>query len=139
MIANWFKKHRKDGLEVPDPTPIEVPLRDKPLTIHEQLARFTSNSAVMESLKNRGFDTFDEANDFDIGEADEFVSPYEAVQMAEDDDFEHVQTRLDEQKAGQVGEMPSDRYERAMERLKPKAKAPKGADAGTVSDEKKVQ
>lgn len=129
----WFKrkKHTDSGLETPDQTPIEVTLRTRPLTIHEQIARFCKDEALNNSLKNNGFDSFDEADDFYIPESEEFVSPYErqvpTVQMIDEepiDSTHYVQTRMDEINHGKVGMMENERLNRVAERLKPIAKAP---------------
>lgn len=121
-MFNWLKKHNRQGLETPDPTPIEVTLRDRPLNIHEQIARFTRDDKVQQSLRNQGIDTFDEADDFEIPDAEEYRSPYEEIEMIDEMPVEHLQTRLDEQKAGVAGDIPLDRLNRAQERLKPKPK-----------------
>lgn len=118
-MFKWWRKHNQDGLEIPDTTPIEVTLRDKPLTIAEQLQRFSTNEEIRERLKNRGIDTFDEADDFDVPdmEDDERRSPYEAHFGGS---LNGLQARLDEQKAGMTEEMPIDRHDRAKEALRPK-------------------
>lgn len=123
-MFHWLKKHTKEGLEIPDDTPIEVTLRTTPtmpLTIQEQLMRFTSSEEIKQRLKMTGHDTFDEADDFNVSsDQDEFVSPYEVRQMDEDDPTAFLQTRLDEQKANMAGEMPYDRLDRANTRLRAK-------------------
>lgn len=135
MAFKWFRKHNKQGAEIPDPTPIEVPMRP-PLTIQQQLARFEANQALMAHLSSQGLDTMEQAEDFGPDEPEDphfRRTPYE---MADDD--LPVQTRLDEQRGGMVADIPQDRLERAQERLrearKPKAKVegqepPKG-DSG---------
>lgn len=130
-MFHWFKKHTKEGLEIPDDTPIEVSLRDRPLTIAEQLVRFTSNDEIKERLRTAGYDTFDEANDFDTGDLDheDMHSPYEEHFNGSVMPLSHVQTRLDEQKAGMVEEMPIDRYDRAKEALRAKPKVEQKAKA----------
>lgn len=138
-MFRWFFKHTKEGLEVPDPTPSELALTsERPLTLAEQIARFVRDPGVVNAAVNAGLDTFDEADDFDTGdlEPQDFASPYEV-------DFEGslmkpgVQTRMDEIKGGMVEEMPEGRWEKAKERLKPKARsleAPKApvAESGKV-------
>lgn len=131
-MFHWFKKHTADGLEKPDTTPIEVPLRDRPLTIAEQLARFTTSEEFKERLRSAGMDTFDEADDFDTGdlEVDDFKSPYEEHFHGSAMGLNDVQTRLDEIKGGMTEEMPIDRLDRAKERLRAKPKA-QPAEAAT--------
>lgn len=125
-MFHWFRKHTKEGLETPDPTPIEITMRNKPLTIAEQLQRFATNEEIKERLRQRNVDTFDEADDFDIPgmEPDEFRTPYEDQFIGSTMRFNGIQARLDEQKAGMTEEMPIERVERAKEALRPKAKVP---------------
>lgn len=123
-MFHFFRKHTKDGLEKPDPTPSEIPL-SRPLTLAEQIVRFTSNPSHTETLRNAGVETFDEADDLEV-EDDEYVpSPYEEEFFGKE--TLPVQTRLDEQRSGMVEEMPLERSQRAQERLKPK-KQPKFQD-----------
>lgn len=121
-MFHWFKKHNAEGLEKPDPTPIEVPL-EKPLTLAQQIARFTKNTRIQQELKNAGMDTFDEADDFEVEEDAEIngifgPTPYEME--FEGREMLPVQTRIDENRSGMVEEMPSERSKRAYERFKPK-------------------
>lgn len=140
-MFHWLKKHTRWGLEVPDTTPIEVPLRDRPLTLAEQIVRFTSNSQHMAELSKRGVDTFEEADDFDTGdmEPDDFHSPYEDRFVGEEIPLNRVQTRLDEQKAGMVEDMPFERQSRANDHLRSFREKSKNkeADLLTASKENK--
>lgn len=132
-MFHWFKKHTKDGLERPDSTPLEISLREKPLTIREQLERFQTSNEISERLRSRGVDTFDEADDFDTGdlEPDEKNVPYES-------EFYGLQARLDEQRAGMVEEVPRERLDRANKRLESlKAKAKGGSPAQAAEPQKK--
>lgn len=113
-----FLKHAPDGTERPDTRPLMVRLGfRKPLTLAEQIARFTQSPDWSEAMKARNIDTFDEADDFDIGdpEPDGINTPYEAA-------FDKIapQTRLDEIRNGMVEDMPFERKTRAQERLNPK-------------------
>lgn len=121
-MFHWFKKHTKEGLEVPDNTPIEVALKDRPLTLAEQIRRFTTSQEVKDKLRQQQFDTFDEADDFDTGdlEDDDFKSPFEDQFEGSEMGPGRVRARLDEQKAGMTEEMPIERLNRANERLSPK-------------------
>lgn len=129
-MFRWFRKHTRDGMELPDPTPTALSLTaERPLTLAEQMARFIRNPEVVDALRNRGVDTFDEADDFDTGdlEPQDFQSPYE-LEFEGSETRVGVQTRLDECKSGMVEEMPLDRQERAKERMKRRP--------GKVEDEK---
>lgn len=123
-MFHWFKRHTKDGLELPDPTPHEITLREdfkRPLTIQEQIERFTRASDFQKAMEARGMDTLEDADDIEVDGEEEAViehlfgrTPYEA----REDALDGVQTRLDEIHGGQVAEIPPDRLERAQERLK---------------------
>lgn len=78
------------GQEVPDPTPVEVPLRfrDKHVSLHEKIAAYVRTEQFKQKMAEEGVETEDEANDFEIeGEEDGDLplSPAEAaVLMAEE-------------------------------------------------------
>lgn len=129
-MFKWFKKHTDDGREVPDPTPISVPLIEKPLTLAQQIARFTTSEEVALLARRRGIDTFDEANDFGAPVSDPLdKSPYEVGEMEEDD--LGIQSRMDEVKHGVVEDMPQDRLERAKDRLRGPKKPPEDDSAAS--------
>lgn len=133
MSFKFFRKHTKDGLEKPDPTPIEVPLSQKPVSLVDQMARLVRDENFNAHLRNQGVDTFDEANDFDVSDQDPDLppSPYELR-----DGELPVQTRQDEIRGGKVSEMPIDRSRKAQERMYPPKKAPmpKKLSEATVDD-----
>lgn len=115
-----FRKHDSNGNERPDNRPLAVRLGfKKPLTLAQQIARLTQDRNFMAKVAAAGHDTFDEADDFEIGdpEPDGFRTPYEQ-------DFDHIspQTRLDELSGGMVEDMPEERKSRAYEALRPKKK-----------------
>lgn len=130
-MFHWWKRHTKEGLEVPDPTPHEITLQadfKRPLTIQEQIARFTAASDFQRAVAAKGVDTLEEADDLEVDTEEEAViehlfgrTPYEA----REDVLDGVQTHLDEIKGGQVADIPLSRLERAQERLreKPQQKA----------------
>lgn len=70
-------KHDERGFEIPDPNPMEMPVNFKrPLTIQEQIRQLirVEASAV---ARNSGYETFEEADDFEVGDEPEVYSPYE--------------------------------------------------------------
>ncbi len=70
--------------EFPDPTPIEIPIGySKPLTLREDMRRFIREEYSAHAAQ-QGEETFEEADDFDIGDADEAPSPYELFDMIEE-------------------------------------------------------
>lgn len=113
-MFHWFKKHNSAGLEVPDSTPVSIPVVTKPLTLQEQIARFTSSQELALAAQNNGIDTFEEADDFEVGESDP-VSPYEYQKMDEEEPV--VQTRMDEIRSGQVRPQDSDRVSKRFQEL----------------------
>lgn len=130
-MFRWWKKHTSDGLEKPDPTPIEVPMV-APLTIQQQLARFVGDKAIQARLMDKGIDTFEEASDFGPEEplGDNFPgTPYQMQPMGEEEfDDTPVQTRVDELRAGHVAPQSQDRLKTAVNRVRDVQKARKGVD-----------
>lgn len=69
------ERHDADGLEIPDPVPIEVPAGFKrPLSIHEQIHRALRSSEVRAAQAARGEETLEDSMDFDTGEDDPLPS-----------------------------------------------------------------
>lgn len=57
----------KHGHEVPDQTPMAIPAGfKKPETLAEQVQRLVRSAQLRELAESKGFETFDEANDFDV-------------------------------------------------------------------------
>lgn len=76
-VASWL-----DGQEDIDPEPLEIPLGAmKPPSIFDQMKRYI-RSQVSAQVHAKGFESFEEANDFEVGEDDEPFSPYEVREMA---------------------------------------------------------
>lgn len=72
------------GWEIPDPTPLEVPLHWKrPPTLQDTIRQFIrtelSNQAV-----DQGAESFEEADDFDMDEEPDPLSAYEMREMQEE-------------------------------------------------------
>lgn len=129
MAFRWFKKHTPDGAEVPDPTPSEIPLA-RPLTLAEQISRFSQNRTIQAELASRGIDTFDEANDLgpeEIVDDDRFPgTPYEVRKMV--DDELPLQTRMDEVNAGIVQPLPTERVQRSINSVRERQKQKMGSN-----------
>lgn len=65
------------GHEVPDPRPVARPLHvDVPETLAEMIQRMV-RSQVSRQAEAVGFETFEDADDFDVGDDEELSSPYE--------------------------------------------------------------
>jgi hypothetical protein len=74
------KTHTKDGHEIPDPKPTAVAVafrKAPPPTLSEQVARIVKNQAALAKLQAAGFESPEEADDFDVGEDYDPTSPYE--------------------------------------------------------------
>lgn len=121
-MFHYFKRHNKEGLEVPDPTPHEITLKSdfkRPLTIQEQIARFTQASDFQRAVAAKGLDTLEEADDIDVP-YDPIIetafgrTPYEA----REDHLDGVQTHMDEVRARIAQEPSEERLERARDRIK---------------------
>lgn len=71
------------GKEVPDSTPVEVPLRLKrPLTMQEEMQRFIRVEASR-AAEAAGYETFEESLDFDVDD-DEPLTAHEVLDMQEE-------------------------------------------------------
>ncbi len=67
----------KWGREIPDPTPMSLPVGFKiPETLDEQIQRLVRNQ-VSRNADEKGFETFDEAEDFDVDDEIDPNSPFE--------------------------------------------------------------
>lgn len=67
----------KNGHEIPDPTPLSLPLHFKrPETLAEQVQRLV-RTHVSAAAAAAGAETFEEAEDFDVGDDIDPTSPYE--------------------------------------------------------------
>lgn len=74
----------KKGREVPDPRPVEWPANLKrPLTLQEEIQRFV-RVEMSQRAAEHGMESFEEADDFDVGDEDEWQSPYEMTEMQEE-------------------------------------------------------
>lgn len=69
------------GFELPNPVPIQKSLKIKrPPTLQEQIRRIIKTDLSNQAM-SQGFETFDQANDFDIDEDPLPTSQYEAQDM----------------------------------------------------------
>lgn len=76
------------GQEVPDPTPIEVPLNfRRPPSLTERIKSIIAHQLSQQAAET-GAETFEEANDFDVDEDPDFHSPYEVLELQEEPGFQ---------------------------------------------------
>lgn len=78
-------KYDKEGrVEIPDPTPVEIPLGyEAPETLEQMIARLVVANDFRKSQEQQGMESFEEADDFDV-EEDEFHSEHEMTPMQEE-------------------------------------------------------
>lgn len=75
-MAKYNKKHQ----QVPDKTPVEVPLGcGHAESLDEKIQRLT-RTHVSQHFASQGAETFEEANDFDIDEDPDPISQYELME-----------------------------------------------------------
>lgn len=89
------------GHEVLDDTPAVLPVRFKRVeNLASEVARLVEH-AISQRADAQGFETFEEANDFDCGEGkNEFYSPHEEVEDHERQYFEDRAAYYDQRRAG---------------------------------------
>lgn len=67
----------ENGHEIPDPRPMAAPLHIRvPETLAQQIQRMV-RSELSQRAADQGHETFEEADDFDVGDDEELSSPYE--------------------------------------------------------------
>lgn len=76
------------GQQIPDPTPLEVPLNlRRPLSIQDEIRRFV-RIELSRKAEELGTESFEESDDFDIDDDEgDFASPYELTEMQEEAGF----------------------------------------------------
>lgn len=77
-----MSKHDAQGREIPDPTPMAIPVgARRPESLTEQIKRLVGG-ALSSRMAEQGAETLDEANDFDIpDEDDDFTRTDTAYQL----------------------------------------------------------
>lgn len=75
-------KYDAQGREIPDPTPVSVPGGFvRPLSIQEEIRRAIRGELSRQAAED-GLETFEEADDFDVDEEGDPLSPYEIPEGA---------------------------------------------------------
>lgn len=103
------EKALPNPVETPDPIPIETAI-DRPLTLKEEMMRYISSEIQrqVEGETKEEMESFEEADDFDVGEEEEWSSPYEMSEMQEEFVAEEEQTQKQEESPSLVdNETPS--------------------------------
>lgn len=82
----------ENGHEIPDPRPMARPLHlSVPETLAQQIQRMVRSELSLRA-QAQGFESFEEAEDFDVGDDEELSSPYEL----HDSNFEETNARHDQ-------------------------------------------
>lgn len=115
--------------EVLDPTPVAIPVRLQRQSEYNDLIRQMIRSEELKRDAERaGAETFEEANDFDVGDDDDPVSPYE-------EDFDPVDEEV-------LNRLTTDEYARRVEarfkELEPLVHKRESENGGTKSDERRM-
>lgn len=74
----YTRQLNEQGYELLDPTPMEPPVgyrRTEPLA--QQIKRMIREERLAQELAKQGIETFEEADDFDVGDDFDPTSPYE--------------------------------------------------------------
>jgi hypothetical protein len=72
------QKLLKCGSEKPDPKPMNIPVGfKKPQNLKEQIHQMIKNERLIHEMEAAGMETFEDADDFDIGDDYDPTSPYE--------------------------------------------------------------
>lgn len=84
------------GEQMPDQTPVELPLGyHHPESIQDMISRMVRDATLQQNLENEGFETEEEANDFDDSDDDHAPpSNHEYTEMEE----EHLKVRMAKEK-----------------------------------------
>lgn len=93
------------GFEIPDNTPVEIPLDfSRALTMEERIMNAVQQE-MSRLAEQQGFETIEESEDFDIGDEDDypFASEYEFDEMDEEmtqEEFDALSAGAEEQAEG---------------------------------------
>lgn len=77
MLKQLFRKRQKNRHENLDPTPIALPVRiTRPLSEYDRFRNIIRNE-LSQQAASQGFETFEEADDFDVADDFDPKSPWE--------------------------------------------------------------
>lgn len=89
-------KYNEKGEEIPDNTPVELPLGyHHPEELQDMIRRMVTDAAVLAAQEAAGVDTEEEADDFNVmGEESDEISGYEFTEMQEEQLVRERQERV---------------------------------------------
>lgn len=81
----FVQRYNEKGQEVPDPRPVEIPLGlRRPKDIHEMIHDALRGERMRLAAEQAGVESWEEANDFEVGEETELVSLYQLTPMQDE-------------------------------------------------------
>jgi len=84
-MAKWNDK----GEQIPDDTPVEIPVGfQKPEDLQDMIRRLVRNEAFART--QQGVETFQEAEDFDVGDEPDLTTPYQHMAEERPADSKHL-------------------------------------------------
>lgn len=122
--------YNEKGEEILDPTPISLPVGfSRPIPLNERIREMVRREAS-EYARQNDLETFEEADDFNIGEDD--YDPRSPWEEDFDPEQKFIAARETEIRHGAVGDFQEDKIRRGHETVKKYAKkaSPEGKSAG---------
>lgn len=103
-------KYDEFGRELENVDPVEMPVKFKrPPTIHEMIAQAVRSESWKRKMESEGRETFEEANDFDVGDD---VEPDSRYEVADDSEFAFQEQQLLERAGKDLEQEKLEREER---------------------------
>lgn len=110
------------GREMPDPTPVAPPVGyNRQPSLAEQIRAMVRSEQVRQAAEAAGLETFEEADDFDVGDDYDPASPYEEVFEPPVDPYDRLTEAF---RRGVMPEIPAGVSEGAEPAEKPGAATP---------------
>lgn len=104
-VITKLSTHNDKGEEVPDSKPASLHVNFvRPVPLGERIRKLVQNELLAREMNERGVESFEEADDFNVGDDVDPSTPFE-----ENFDPLHTTTREQELRAGFVQEMPAER------------------------------
>lgn len=75
-LEEYLAKYDKNGNELMDSTPVASTLRVRPQSEYQRLRALIAQE-LSQAAQNNGHESFEEANDFDVGDDFDPTTPYE--------------------------------------------------------------
>lgn len=146
-LENKLCSYNSKGEEIPDPTPVALPVGfERPVPLGERIRALVHSEVLRRGLEEVEAETFDDADDFDI--PDDPIDPSTPYEESFDPSRPGAIAREQELRAGAVQDISSDRKRKSREladktrdflhRSKQKGKEPK-AKAGKADDPEEVE